>query len=113
MWEYNISDFFPSTCAISTYLLEIAWRNYTAVRGDLSKSTLSIKILVWVLRGFCVIRLVTSKCLVDSFSLHNRVEKKHRCQNLCRLVTLYDAIGCERNKKNFRKRRQIIHHWKL
>ena len=55
--------------------------------------------IVWVLRNFQAIRLVTSKCLVDSFSLHNKVEKKHRCQIFLYIVTWYDVIGSHGNKK--------------
>ena len=66
--------------------------------------------IVWVLRDFRAIRLVTSRCIVDSFSLHNKLEKKHRCQLFfCILVTWYDVVGSHSNKKNFRKSMQITH----
>ena len=41
-----------------------------------ASSTNSVRdLLVWVLRDFRAIRLVTSKCLVDSFPLHIKAEK--------------------------------------
>ena len=67
-------------------------------------TTRTIPFIVWVLGDFRAIRLVTSKRLFDSFSLHNRVGKKHRSQIfVCVLVTWYDVIGSHSNKKNSEK----------
>ena len=63
-------------------------KNVKVAELNISTATVSLNIIVWFLRDFHVIRIITSKCLIDSFSLHNRVEKKYRCQKLfCILVT--------------------------
>ena len=67
------------------------------------------------LKDFCAIRLVTSKCWVDCFFfLHNRVEKKHRCQKMfCVFVTwLYDVIGSNSKKKFFSEKVCNYTSWK-